>query len=291
MPPAAPLYAAVRQGVLPRNMALAGRCIIWHTNAMTDQQRTRTRSFPINIRTWPQLGERLKAAADDAGLTMTQEVERRLKASFVSDREDAGRLSHAVAAALERANQITGSDWSTDRLTALVAEELIESAVAQHVKGPDNLDELARVYAELDQLKRRQEADVQFLLGAGALESREANALLQFAVERFPAGMFGNPQGKRPSHPYDRLFSPFRLSDAAQVALAKHGEGEELPEAVQQLVTLIEMAAENTRAIEATNKTLNDLWADDFALREKASDIVRAANSQPEKAQADDQEV
>ena len=57
-------------------------------------KQKRNRSFPINIRTYPEIGVHLQIAAERAGLTMTQEVERRLRLCMLLDSEQVETLLH-----------------------------------------------------------------------------------------------------------------------------------------------------------------------------------------------------
>lgn len=88
---------------------------------------------PLNLRTTPEMRDRLEAAAAARGLSITQEVMRRLEASFAAEESldrSSGRaatnfLVHMIRGATSAIETKTGKDWKDNPRTAVLCEGAI----------------------------------------------------------------------------------------------------------------------------------------------------------------------
>ncbi len=73
---------------------------------------------PLNMRTSPELRAMIERAADMNGLSLTQEVERRLRTSFIFDENRGGAhigaLANMVCSAIQMIELRTGQRWMDD---------------------------------------------------------------------------------------------------------------------------------------------------------------------------------
>lgn len=121
----------------------------------------------VAVRTTPAIKARLAEAAQEAGRSVTQEIEARLEASMAYDQPERTpetiRLLGALAADIERAEKLTGKRWHRDlRTWAMVREALAEGEIERQCppydrlfgEGDSDTDDIRRELDEIaDKLK------------------------------------------------------------------------------------------------------------------------------------------
>jgi hypothetical protein len=112
-------------------------------------ERGEAKRSAIAVRTTPTIKAKLEAAADEQNRSVTQEVEARLEASLAMDHPERTaetiRLLGALAAEIERAEQLTGKRWHNDLKTwAMVREALASGEIERRCP------ELERIETDID---------------------------------------------------------------------------------------------------------------------------------------------
>ena len=89
---------------------------------------------PLNMRTDPELREKIEEAADRTGRSLTQEVERRLRTSFILEDFMGGQhvhaLVHMLGATINRIEMRTGKKWIEDEATWRAVQEAAKKLIA-----------------------------------------------------------------------------------------------------------------------------------------------------------------
>jgi hypothetical protein len=117
------------------------------------------RRAPLNMKASPELRARIEAAAKDNGLSLTQEVERRLIQSFnIEDQLGGGRTSivmRSLVAAVHLAETRTGRPWLEDHVTWHAARQLILDALYQWMPAPPELPKIAVAHKKVTAAEKR----------------------------------------------------------------------------------------------------------------------------------------
>ncbi|WP_156502095.1 hypothetical protein [Erythrobacter sp. HI0063] len=104
-----------------------------------------TKKAAIAVRTAPSVRDALKAAADENGRSITQEVEKRLIVSFEADggqrSSETERLLAKFAAEIAEIEQMTGKRWHKDRKTAGAVLEMFRRLPNHLVRTDDPYDD------------------------------------------------------------------------------------------------------------------------------------------------------
>lgn len=95
----------------------------------------------IAVRTAPSIRDALKVAADEAGRSVTQEVEARLSASLEADggerSPETSQLLNKIAAGIADAETMTGKRWHRDRKTAGAVLEMLRLRIHEWIRTDD----------------------------------------------------------------------------------------------------------------------------------------------------------
>lgn len=101
--------------------------------------RSVPRRAPLNMKTTPELRERLESAAEKSGRALTHEVEHRIEKSFAFDEflggPDAAFLAETIAVAVKHVQAMTGKTWREDEYTARQVDGAILN-ILRRLVGP-----------------------------------------------------------------------------------------------------------------------------------------------------------
>lgn len=132
-----------------------------------------TKKAAIAVRTAPSVRDKLKAAAEEAGRSVTQEVEARLEASLEKDAgarsPETERLLNRIAAEIAEVEAATKKRWHKDRKTAGALMEMMERK-AQHwfnVDNPFDDEDVMGAYEKISRAADERKKTVEVLEGLG----------------------------------------------------------------------------------------------------------------------------
>lgn len=143
----------------------------------------------VAVRTTPTIKARLAEAAEEAGRSVTQEIEARLEASLAYDQPERTpetiRLLGAVAADIERAEKLTGKRWHKDVVTwAMVREAMAEGEIERQCPetdrwATDSDGDVHDRFVEIVKLKFEQDhnAETLAMLGMSRIEPHPASEM------------------------------------------------------------------------------------------------------------------
>jgi hypothetical protein len=116
----------------------------------------------LNMKATPALRARIEAAAGESGLSIAQEVERRLIESFKEEDRLGGpqsaRVLYAVAANIEAAEHATGRRWLEDYATWFAVRYLIDETLYDFSPAPPNAEAITKAIQEREQSRAGLEA-------------------------------------------------------------------------------------------------------------------------------------
>lgn len=117
---------------------------------------------PLNMRTTPDLRQQLEEAADASGRSLTQEVERRLRTSFLFEQVRGGPHIHAIATAIgaviQNVELDTGHMYLDDFDTFTRVRSGIDRLLEWRNPGAENSDELDTLHSEAEDKREAMEA-------------------------------------------------------------------------------------------------------------------------------------
>ncbi len=255
---------------------------------MNDQKKpNRKRERPLNIRTTDAIHARITAEAEASGLTLTQEVERRLQLTFLSDDRAVEMLLHDLAMQIAKANRLTGKDWTSDRLTAHVAKWLIGWTFNGHCAPREDFAAYAELCAASDRARDAQARATDDLLRGQFISHRTPTATLgaiflaqgdaQAALPR-GGGMFGaNRVDNRTElqKTLDRL--GYALTDEAQEAIRQYDNGDDLPAHIVQGINLLRDLPRIFNAAEYAESEVRVATGKDDELADQGLELAKAA--------------
>jgi hypothetical protein len=103
-------------------------------------ERGEAKRSAIAVRTTATIKAKLDAAADEAGRSLTQEVEKRLEASVaISETGETHELLAAIAGEIARAEALTGKRWHRDLKTWAMAREGLLGEIEARAPEADRL--------------------------------------------------------------------------------------------------------------------------------------------------------
>lgn len=216
-------------------------------------EREETKRAAVAVRTTPKIKAALMAAAQEAGRSVTQEIEARLEASLAEDRQprspETVRLLTAVAADIERAEKLTGRRWHQHVTTWAMVREAMASGeierqcpeIDRYVTDEDGV--IAEQFQQLVRLEWRMDHDAETLRGLGVHIEINGATMLDSTLPRYDFDKVresmaaldsGLPGAKSLA---DRLFLPrMEKDDEDRRALATDNKiaWRELAEAIQE---------------------------------------------------------
>lgn len=149
----------------------------------------------VAVRTTPAIKALLVAAANEAGRSVTQEIEARLEASLAEDRPnrtpETMRLLAGLAEDIERAEHLTGRRWHKDVVTwAMVREALASGEIERQCPefdrwATDTDGDVHNRFVEIVQIEARQNYDIDTLGELGAQVEVSGAYTLDRTLPRF----------------------------------------------------------------------------------------------------------
>ena len=215
----------------------------------------------LNMKASPALRAKVDEAANRSGLSIAQEVERRLLASIEADDDFGGpRTANLLRAAVEAigfAEQSTGKHWLDDFGTFHVAKRLIDVLMNERTPTPPSNEAIAAAYHRLK-----------------AAEEEEANALRDMFDKAprpgslvLPNAFLDQARHKKPS-------------EAEKNATAKHMEALSAFFSGEEGRGLADHSAGARRRHQEAAKTFEESWhnADEVKAEalKRASDIIES---------------
>jgi hypothetical protein len=142
-------------------------------------QELKQKQIPLKVE--PALRAQLDAAAERAGLSLTREVEKRLKASLDMDGASTAtmKLLASLAADIGRAESLTGEQWQDDlRTWAMVREAVASGEIERRCPEEEAIDtdkqgEVAKRRSRMEEIWASMKAEYR-LLGRYRINSVEA---------------------------------------------------------------------------------------------------------------------
>lgn len=137
---------------------------------------------PLNLRTSTELRAKIERAAHESGLSLTQEVERRLIASFEQDETLGGgetaMLFRSLANMVAQVERRTGRAWSSDPVTFAVMFDMISDAIFQAMPMSVEVEAWGDALERRSEARKRVESAVDYLTDIGVLSAAK-NAHLE----------------------------------------------------------------------------------------------------------------
>jgi len=133
----------------------------------------------IPIRTTEEIREKLQAAADWAGRSLTQEIEQRLERSVIAEDELGGpkrtRFIRSLAARIDQAESATGKSWVVDVATYTAAVNLMEKEIEGQRPDYINAAAITAAFHDVKQSRKPIDASIGYLKAVGAVVDRQVD--------------------------------------------------------------------------------------------------------------------
>lgn len=153
---------------------------------------------PLNMRTDPQLRALIEESAEATGRSLTQEVERRLRTSFLMDELFGSKMVHAfvmsLGATMHQIELRRGKKWTDDLGTWQAVLYATQRLLRWDRPQTPEEEAMRQVAARLDELRSRHDAALDELdqfRGALGMVSRRGMAM-DMATPKVPGGLFGS---------------------------------------------------------------------------------------------------
>lgn len=133
-----------------------------------------TKRAPITLRTAPSIHEAIKKSADEAGRSLTQEVEIRLKMSLEADggyrTPETQRLLNRISGEIAAIEAHTGRKWHRHRRSAGAVLEMLSLRPADWIRTDEPRDDefVGAAWEQLRSARRKRDRAVQALDAIGA---------------------------------------------------------------------------------------------------------------------------